>query len=66
MGDESRAGLRSRQQEMGENRVGLMDQVLTRTWLVADENLITVSRTSTPFSGDKNALALSFLSCSVN
>lgn len=50
----------SLQQGMGEeNQAGLMAQVSTRTWLVANENLVTA------FSGDKNAVALSFLSGSV-
>lgn len=38
---------------MGKNRAGLMAQVLTRTWPLANENLETVSKTSTPFSGDE-------------
>lgn len=50
----------SLQQEMGKHRAVPMAQVLTRTWPLANENLETGLRTSTPFSGDKNALALSF------
>lgn len=39
------------QREMGKNKAGLMAQVLTRIWPLANENLKTVPRTGTPFSG---------------